>query len=263
MKIIDDKKLISIFVSGIILINLTGCGKTNEENIENKQSQNESSFAIEKNDSNALNNSNNSKDNVIDKSFDDTVSDNDLVSETNNSTDIDDSNLTSDEIVLKYFNDATEEINNMMNSENVNNVKSKCREYFIIFVDFIFYDGKIKGVTFSELKDTTKMQVITITRKLDSLIMKKFPDYKEDISSSSKYLYDKASDILNSGKENLEDYVISKIGEEKYQDVLNNIDSIKENDKETWDNVKEYGSEKIESGKEKVKEWYQNFKNNE
>lgn len=263
MKIIDGKKLISILISGIILINLTGCGKTKEENIENKQNQNESSLTIEKNDSNTLNNSNNSKNNVIDKSFDDKVSDNDLVSETNNSTDIDDSNLTSDEIVLKYFNDATEEINNMMNSENVNNVKSKCREYFIIFVDFIFYDGKIKGVTFSELKDTTKMQVITITRKLDSLIMKKFPDYKEDISSSSKYLYDKASDILNIGKENLEDYVISKIGEEKYQDVLNNIDSIKENDKETWDNVKEYGSEKIESGKEKVKEWYQNFKNNE
>ena len=261
MKIIDGKNLISILISGIILINLTGCGKTKEENIENKQSQNESSLTIEKNDSNTLNNSNNSNDNVIDKSFDDTVSDNELVSETNNSTNIDDSNLTSDEIVLKYFNDATEEINNMMNSENVNNVKSKCREYFIIFVDFIFYDGKIKGITFSELKDTTKMQVITITRKLDSLIMKKFPDYKEDISSSSKYLYDKASDILNSGKENLEDYVISKIGEEKYQDVLNNIDSIKENDKETLDKVKEYGSEKIESGKEKVKEWYQNFKN--
>lgn len=263
MKIIDEKKLISILVSGIILINLTGCGKAKEENIENKQSQNESSLTIEKNDSNTLNNNNNSKDNVIDKSFDDTVGDNDVVSETNNSTNIDDSNLTSDEIVLKYFNDAAEEINNMMNSENVNNVKSKCREYFIIFVDFIFYDGKIKGVTFSELKDTTKMQVITITRKLDSLIMKKFPDYKEDISSSSKYLYDKASDILNSGKENLEDYVISKIGEEKYQDVLNNIDSIKENDKETWDKVKEYGSEKIESCKEKVKEWYQNFKNNQ
>lgn len=261
MKIIDGKNLISILISGIILINLTGCGKTKEENIENKQNQNESSLTIEKNDSNTLNNSNNSKNNVIDKSFDDTVSDNDLVSKTNDSTDIDDSNLTSDEIVLKYFNDATEEINNMMNSENVNNVKSKCREYFIIFVDFIFYDGKIKGVTFSELKDTTKMQVITITRKLDSLIMKKFPDYKEDISSSSKYLYDKASDILNSGKENLEDYVISKIGEEKYQDALNNIDSIKENDKETWNKVKEFGSEKIETGKEKVKEWYQNFKN--
>lgn len=263
MKIIDGKKLIGILVSGIILINLTGCSKTKEENIENKQSQNESSLTIEQNDSNTLNNNNNSKDNVIDKSFDDTVSDNDVVSETNNSTNIDDSNLTSDEIVLKYFNDAAEEINNMMNSENVNNVKSKCREYFIIFVDFIFYDGKIKGVTFSNLKDTTKMQVITITRKLDSLIMKKFPDYKEDISSSSKYLYDKASDILNSGKANLEDYVISKIGEEKYQDVLNNIDSIKENDKETLDKVKEYGSEKLESGKEKVKEWYQNFKNNE
>ena len=145
MKIIDGKNLISILISGIILINLTGCGKTKEENIENKQNQNESSLTIEKNDSNTLNNSNNSNDNVIDKSFDDTVSDNDLVSETNNSTDIDDSNLTSDEIVLKYFNDATEEINNMMNSENVNNVKSKCREYFIIFVDFIFYDGKIKG----------------------------------------------------------------------------------------------------------------------
>ena len=211
MKIIDGKKLIGILVSGIILINLTGCGKTKEENIENKQSQNESSLTIEQNDSNTLNNNNNSKDNVIDKSFDDTVSDNDVVSETNNSTNIDDSSLTSDEIVLKYFNDAAEEINNMMNSENVNNVKSKCREYFIIFVDFIFYDGKIKGVTFSDLKDTTKMQVITITRKLDSLIMKKFPDYKEDISSSSKYLYDKASDILNSGKANLEDYVISKI----------------------------------------------------
>ena len=90
MKIIDGKKLIGILVSGIILINLTGCSKTKEENIENKQSQNESSLTIEQNDSNTLNNNNNSKDNVIDKSFDDTVSDNDVVSETNNSTNIDD-----------------------------------------------------------------------------------------------------------------------------------------------------------------------------
>ena len=171
-------------------------------------------------------------------------------------------NLSKDEIVINYFNEATQDINNFLASEKVETAKAKCKEYFITFVDFIFYNGTIKNVTFAELKDSTKKQVITLTKKLDALIMKKFPNYKETIGETSKNVYEKASDLLNSGKENLEDYIISKVGEDKYQDILDSIESVKENDKNTWNDVKDTASDLYESGKEKVKSWYEDFRGN-
>ena len=169
--------------------------------------------------------------------------------------------LSNDEVILNYFNDVTDEIDKIINSDNVINAKNKCKEYFITFVDFIFYDGKIKDITFSELTDKTKLEVIKIVEKLDNLIMSKFPNYKENISDTSKNLYDKASELLHSGKDKLEDYIIDKVGEDNYQSAIDSINEIKENDKEFIEDAKEFGSNVFQKGKEKVKGWYENFKN--
>jgi len=243
------KKINCILFISILFI--TGCGKKIEQNIKNVQDKNESNSIVEINDSNTINNSivntnNTQNDSIIDN--------NNQINYTNND------NLSNDEKILNYFVNITGEIKNFLNSDKVTNIKEKCREYFITFVDFIFFDSEINGVTFTELKDTTKKQVITITKNVDSLIMEKFPNYKEDISSTSKILYDKAISTLNNESENLEDYIISKIGEQNYQNSVNNIEEIKENDKETLDKIKEYGNNALESSKEKLNNWYQKFK---
>ena len=91
--------------------------------------------------------------------------------------------------------------------------------------------------------------------------MSKFPNYKENISDTSKNLYDKASELLHSGKDKLEDYIIDKVGEDNYQSAIDSINEIKENDKEFIEDAKEFGSNVFQKGKEKVKGWYENFKN--
>lgn len=255
----NKEKLIGIMLTGIILVNLVGCQKQDGKitaSVQASISNNETVSSIEETTT---------IDNTSDKKFDTSITTNNnneqisgLNSDTNTNTD---ENLSKDEIIVNYFNEATDDINTLLSSDNVANAKAKCKEYFVTFVDFIFYGGKIKDITFSELKEGTKKQVITIVQKLDTLIMKKFPNYKETISEKSKYLYDKASDLLHSGKENIADYIESKVGEETYQDILNEIDDIKERDKETWNNMKDFGSDVYESGKDKVKTWYENFKN--
>lgn len=259
----NKDKLISILVTGLILVSMTGCKKQEEKITESvKTSLNKATTLPEKdemyNDNLEVDNQNSqSSTNNLDNQtvpIDDANSNIDVVT-------IEDNNLSKDEIIINYFNEATYDINNLLSSDNVTNAKMKCKEYFITFVDFIFYDGKIKNITFSELKEDTKKQVITIVQKLDTLIMKKFPNYKETINETSKYLYDQASDLLHKTEENVEDYVESKVGEETYQDILNEIDEIKKRDQQTWNDMKDFGSDVYESGKDKVKNWYENFKN--
>ena len=254
----NKNKLVGIILGGLVLINVTGCkiedGKITSSvqesisnNIDDYFINSNMDSAVEKNDNNSVVPSENKK----------------QPSESDPNKNIDaNENLSNDEIIVNYFNEATDDINNLLSSDNVANAKIKCKEYFVTFVDFIFYGGKIKNITFSELKDETKMFVIKIAQKTDTLIMKKFPTYKESISETSKNLYDKASDLLHSGKEHVEDYIISKVGEDKYQESLEIIDEMKERDKETWNNIKDFGSNVYESGKDKVKTWYENFKNN-
>ena len=258
----NKKMLIGILLSGILLVNLTGCDKedkkiTKQVKLNTTQNNSSNSQINEKVQDTKTNQEITNVEQVEEPNMEANV---EIPKDNSNSENI--QNLSKDEIVINYFNEATQDINTFLASEKVETAKAKCKEYFITFVDFIFYNGTIKDVTFVELKDSTKKQVITLTQKLDALIMKKFPNYKETIGETSKNVYEKASDLLNSGKENLEDYIISKVGEDKYQDILDSIESVKENDKNTWNDVKDTASDLYESGKEKVKNWYEDFRGN-
>ena len=258
----NKKMLIGILLSGILLVNLTGCDKEDKKitkQVKLNTTQNNSSYSQinEVSQDTKTNQEITNVEQVEEPNMEENV---EIPKGNSNSENI--QNLSKDEIVINYFNEATQDINTFLASEKVETAKAKCKEYFITFVDFIFYNGTIKDVTFVELKDSTKKQVITLTQKLDALIMKKFPNYKETIGETSKNVYEKASDLLNSGKENLEDYIISKVGEDKYQDILDSIESVKENDKNTWNDVKDTASDLYESGKEKVKSWYEDFRGN-
>lgn len=252
----NREKLVGIILTGLILINVTGCkkddGKITEsvkESISNNIDNNTVKDNVDKKDSNDSS--------LLVPSINQSLS-NETTANINSTVD---ETLSKDEIIVNYFNEATDDINNLLSSDNIANAKVKCKEYFITFVDFIFYGGKIKDITFSELKEGTKETVIAIVQKLDNFIMKKFPNYKETISDKSKYLYDKASELLHSGKDSINDYIETQVGDENYQKILDEINDIKERDKETWNNMKDFGSDVYETGKDKVKTWYENFKN--
>ena len=150
-------------------------------------------------------------------------------------------------------------------------IRETLEDTFISFTDFIFYDGTIKGVTFDELTDSAKEKILTLYEQIDSLIEKKFPNYKENISSTAKYEY---TTVVSKAKE-LKDSIVSKYKEVVGEDAYNNVVSTFEEDKNNFQDAyspyvekgKEIGSQAIEKGKKildsassKFDSWYQEFK---
>lgn len=165
-----------------------------------------------------------------------------------------------DEIVLKYYQDEETKIKRLLNS-NDKDMKQKVSEKVVTLVDFLFYDGEIKGITRADISDETKDKLMNIIEKVDTKIEKRFPDYKEKIS-------DKTSDALNFIKEKgtngihkLDDYLNQKVDNyDEFKDVANSIIS---NTKDDFNEVKDLAK----SGFSKVKDYYENWradvKNNE
>lgn len=165
-----------------------------------------------------------------------------------------------DEIVLKYYQEEETKIKRLLNS-NDKDMKQKVSEKVVTLVDFLFYDGEIKGITRTDISDETKNKLMNIIEKVDTKIEKRFPDYKEKIS-------DKTSDALNFIKEKgtngihkLDDYLNQKVDNyDEFKDVANSIIS---NTKDDFNEVKDLAK----SGFSKVKDYYENWredvKNNE
>ena len=61
--------------------------------------------------------------------------------------------------------------------------KEKTKEAFIKLVDFIFYDGELFGYKYKNLSQSAKEKVLYYALELDGYIDKKWPGYKETISS--------------------------------------------------------------------------------
>ena len=154
-----------------------------------------------------------------------TMENNELIENNKQEVDNKNINVSKDEIILNYFNEVKHSIDEFLKSEKIENIKEACKNYFVTFVDFIFYGGQIKGVTFNELTNETKIKVINLTRKIDELIMTKFPDYKETISVESKKLFESVCNLLDEGKDGVENFIIEKIGEEKYSDILDSFNT--------------------------------------
>lgn len=155
------------------------------------------------------------------------------------------SNKSSDEIIMDYFNETKEQINNYLESDNYQNLKENIIDKFIILTDFIFYDGEIKGIKYSDLKEETKENLKETYSFIDQMISRKFPDYKENINTK----YENAKEWLN-----------NKYTDNVDEDIREVISEITENDKETINSVSKYANDAYEKGKVKVKTWYEGLK---
>lgn len=87
-----------------------------------------------------------------------------------------------EELVLNYISDLEEEMAKPTLGESA-------KKGFVTVVDFLFYDGTIKGYKFKELTNSAKLKVLAGALYFDSKIEKYFPGYKESISNTSKKIY--------------------------------------------------------------------------
>lgn len=163
-----------------------------------------------------------------------------------------------DNIVIDELNNTLKNIEESTQDENF---KDKASSTFISIVDFLFYDGTIKGISFDELTEKGKEKVLEISSKIDVKLEEKCPGYKEKISNSTSKAYQKASEIIKKGAKNINDFAKSALGDENYQAIIDAKDELAKYSKESLNYVTGAGSKVFNNTKEKLNEWYQNFKN--
>ena len=126
-------------------------------------------------------------------------------------------------------------------------------------------DGVINkklGRKFDDLSAAAKQELLNEATQIDNIIMKKFPNYKEEISEKTSNAYNKASELIKKGANNIKDFAKDKLGQENYNKIKDFKDKIKSSASDVWDETKDDVKEIAGKAKDKVKNWYENFKNN-
>lgn len=167
---------------------------------------------------------------------------------------------SNDEVVINSLENSLTKINNGDGSDS--SFADSAKGVFVSIVDFLFYDGEINGVTFDELTDSGKQKVLEIASKVDSAIETKIPGYKETISDTASKAFNKASEIIKSGANNLNNFAREKLGEENYQSIIDAKDELVYYTKNAISFLGDVGGKVFNSVKDKLDSWYQDFKNN-
>lgn len=260
------KKEDKVFKKSETSINVTDVRSKNnvnidDTNLENSILNNENVYNVESNDNNKNTEDvkqvedNNDKikekeENKIINNFKDNKGNNDLNEEALSSN---------DKIVIQTLNSSLSEINN--SSSNDKSFSDSAKATFINIVDFIFYDGKINGVTFDELTDKGKQEVLKIAQKIDGAIEEKIPGYKETISEKASNAFNKASELIKNGANNFSSFLKEKLGEEDYNAIIKSKDELVYYTKNAVSFIGDVGSSLFNSAKDKLNSWYQDFKN--
>ena len=155
--------------------------------------------------------------NEVSNKANDKDEDENITRQDNNDSSVD---IKNENDVIQYFENNYSDINS-----NKVSIKDKAKEYFIDIVDFIFYDKEIKGYTFSELSDNTKIKVIALALKIDSKIEEYIPGYKKSISSKGNKIYTDVKDRLVSSYLDLSVKICSNNEEgcNKAKDIFSDI----------------------------------------
>lgn len=148
--------------------------------------------------------------------------------------------------VVNYFENIELEI------ESSTSFKEKFRESFILIVDFIFYDGEIKGYSFDKLSDSAKIKIIAIALKIDNKIEEYIPNYKEYISSTGGKIYNNVKERCVSLYMDISVDICTTNKDEcdKVKDVFTEIKNVC---KIGWDYIMKLTSKGIT----KLKDWYE------
>lgn len=265
------KKLIILkgvaFFSAIVLvaIPLSGCQKNKNNNLEaDNYSSNETTYEE--------NSSNNTVENKNEKV---TNSENNSQKEStlhNNNTTVEnkaqDQSATKeqytekDKTVIATFDSIEKDVDNLLQSEKTESTKDKLKGTFVTIVDFIFYDAEIKGIKFNDLTEGAKQNILETASTIDNKIEKSFPGYKETISDKTKKAYNKASEVIKKGANNVKNFSREKLGEENYNAIIDAKDELVYYTKNAFSIVGDVTSNLWNKGKSKVKNWYENFRNN-
>ncbi len=166
-----------------------------------------------------------------------------------------------DKIAIANFEKIEASVDAMLENDKTKEVQKEAKGIFISVVDFIFYDGEIKGVTFKELSEEGKKKVLQIAASIDQKIESSFPNYKENISKKAGSALAKAGELIKKGANNINDFAEQNLGEENYQAIIDAKDELASYTKSALDLVEDLAGSLLNKGVDALQNWYQNFKN--
>jgi hypothetical protein len=147
--------------------------------------------------------------------------------------------------VINYFDS---QLDSLALYEKTDTYKEKAKNLFITVVDFLFYDGEIKGYKFNDLSSTAKLKILNIAFKIDNKIEELFPSYKDTLAE--KY-QDSKNKIVSKYLEITANICSSN---EEYCDTAKEVwSTIKEKAGLSWSVIKEYADKGINN----LKDWYE------
>lgn len=252
----DNKKIIIILsiVSAVLLLTM---GILIERLSSKKTFEEQHSNEVDKNEIKS-----DEKTNTPDN--DDDINNNDSNKETTtNNKDIpkkeESTSLSSkDNLVISELNSSLTSINKNANDKDFS---KKAKATFISIVDFLFYDGTIKGVTFNELTEKGKTEVLKLANKIDTALEEKSPGYKETISATTSKAYKKASQIIKDSANDINNFAKESLGDENYNSIIEAKDELLLYSKNALNFITGNGSKILNDTKNKLNDWYQDFKN--
>ncbi|MFA5603813.1 MAG: hypothetical protein WDA12_03045 [Bacilli bacterium] len=162
-----------------------------------------------------------------------------------NIVELESSSAKQEKEIINYFK--TLELETTINTEesSFDKVKDKINNAFFTTVDFIFYNKPIKGVTFNELTAKTKLEILNIASRIDNVIIKKFPNYKQTIKDGGNKVYQFTAVQIG----NLQNTIKETIGEDRYNKASDTIENGKDKVVEVKDNLFT-----------NIKKWYENLR---
>lgn len=290
---LNINKIMLIAVSGFILITYTACGKKEENNYQSNVIESdyydEVIHSIKEDEGITSVNNSKTQDKNLEKNKNNNVTTEKTIENSKGKEQLNEENTQEqnfykktdktaenlynsgdtqvqlskeDGIIINEFNSIKDRITNYLNSADFENFKDSAKGVFINIVDFIFYDGEIKGIKFNDLTEEGKKQVLALASSIDSMITNKYPTYKEDISTTTKDAYKKASELIKQGAKNISDFSKDKLGEENYNTIKNAKDELVEYSKQAIEIIGNFSSKTWSNVKNKVKNWYEEFRNN-
>lgn len=130
----------------------------------------------------------------------------------------DESYNNADRAVISYFQEAKNKMQEYLASDDYINLKAKAKSIVVTGIDFLFYDGTIKGFTRKELTEKGKEEIINSVSETFEFIDEYYPGFSESLGSkynrAKEYLSEKFVMVLDKVKDWLGEDNYNALGEE-------------------------------------------------
>lgn len=151
-----------------------------------------------------------------------------------------------------------------LETEEIIESNKDCLEYakntFVTLVDFIFLGAEIDNIKFEDLSEEEKQEVLYTCYVIDSKLEEKFPNYKQNISDTKTNFLNKASELIQKGKDNIKEFTEETFSDEFIESVNQAKKDLKDVASNSWEFLKSFGIDSYEKGKQYIKEWLDKLK---